>query len=986
VNSFLQEGFHLHKMLRRLLSIVGGVCGFVALALAASACLAQQLSFSTVTQGLGNLNVNCIAQDRSGYLWVGTENGLYRYDGRQFTQFGAAEGLHGHIVQSLFSAPDGTLFVGTTTGIYFRRQNGQFGQIRPPAPVSGFSQRIGTVFTALAPDQVVTTDRDGAFLLRRSAVDNWNAETMHLDGTAIWSVLAAPGGVLWYGCDTDLCRMQDGKTTHLREALNLPEERWSRLLLSRDGQLWIHGSTHAGEVSAAADRFEPHDLPGRSNAVSYSALAEDADGHMVASQGPDFGLWEGDHWRMVTAMNGLTRYDISELFVDREGSLWIGVVGHGLMQWVGQNQWEAYTAANGLSDDIVWATLRDREGRLWIGTESGLDLLLPGSTTAKPWQASGIQTARAYSLVESADGSIWMGSGTGNLVRIDPQTLSATQWKVPEVFRLLSDADRIWIATDSGLYVVDSQSADRSPQLVEGPGIARPRQRFTDLGLDRSPASSQGKGTHLWAASDSGLLRMDESGWHAIDPGLSGVVPIEIATYASGDLWASGAFPGVMRLRIVGDRVVDSEHIVRPHLLSDQAVSLLVDHRGWLWVGQDAGLSVFDGHAWRSFTQDDGLIWNDTDSYGLAEDHDGSLWIATSGGLSHLKQVSAVPTGPPPAPVFSQITFGTASIGNESEVQWSPSPLSVTMAVLSFRDASHLRIRYRLLGVESEWVETAERNVRYPRLEPGAYTLQAVTVDAAGGALSPLQEMSFIITPQWWQSEPLRLAFVLLVAVGVVLAWRWSVHLLMRQKRHLEHAVELRTEDLEREKGELLRAREQMRHYAEHDDLTGLWNHRIIIERLRQEVDRSQREGSPLSLILVDLDHFKNVNDTFGHPAGDLVLKEISAVLQRSVRSYDWVGRYGGEEFLLILPGSNFAGARIRAENMRIAVQAAHIHDGDRIIPITASFGVAAGFPSQYEILIQTADEALYRAKDNGRNCVIATEIAPVENAAHENE
>jgi diguanylate cyclase (GGDEF)-like protein len=809
---------------------------------------------------------------------------------------------------------------------------------------------------------------------------------MHLDGTTIWSVLAAPGGVLWYGCDADLCRMQNGKTTHLRATLNLPEESWLHLLLARDGQLWIRGSMHLGAVSADGNGFQAHELPGRSNALPYSALAEDADGRVVASQGPSFGIWENGQWRMVTAMNGLTRYDIAEMFEDREGSLWIGIVGHGLMRWVGENQWEGYTAANGLSDDVVWATMRDREGRLWIGTESGLDLLAPGSDAPKPWQAPGIQTARADSFAESADDSIWMGSAAGNLVRIDPHNLSATQWKLPEVFRLLSDGDRVWIATDDGLYMVDTVGGDHSPHLVVDAGIANPHQRFNDLRLDRNPSRSLASGTQLWAAADSGLYRLDDSGWHAIDPGLAGVVPDEIAPDANGNLWAAGPFPGILRLRIAGDRVVESEHVIRPHLLSDQVVSLLVDSRGWLWVGQDAGISVYDGKVWRSFTQDDGLIWNDADSNGLSEDPDGSMWIATSGGLSHFKQPDANPAGPPPAPVFSQITFGTVPIGNGAEVTWSPSPLAVAISVLSFRDASHMRIRYRLLGVESEWVETEEPNLRYPRLEPGAYTLQAVAVDEMGGAMSPQAEISFVIAPQWWQSEPLRLALVLLVALGVVLAWRWSVHLLMRQKQHLEHAVERRTEDLEREKGELLRAREQMRHYAEHDDLTDLWNHRIIVERLRQEVDRSQREGSPLSVILVDLDHFKNVNDTYGHPAGDLALQEVSAVLQRSVRSYDWVGRYGGEEFLLILPGSSFAGARLRAENMRIAVQEAYIHDGERVIPITASFGVAAGFPSQYEVLIHAADNALYRAKDNGRNCIVATEIEPTENAGHENE
>jgi diguanylate cyclase (GGDEF)-like protein len=430
---------------------------------------------------------------------------------------------------------------------------------------------------------------------------------------------------------------------------------------------------------------------------------------------------------------------------------------------------------------------------------------------------------------------------------------------------------------------------------------------------------------------------------------------------------------------------MEAEHIVQPHLLSDQVVSLLVDHRGWLWVGQDAGVSVYDGHAWRAYTQADGLIWNDADSYALREDRDGSLWIGTSGGLSHLKKPQGASAAPPSPPVFSQITFGTNKITNDSEIPWSASPLAISIATLNFRNASHIRIRYRLMGVENDWVETAERNLRYPRLEPGPYRLQAVAVDETDSAVSPVEEISFVITPLWWQSGPLRLSVVLLIALAVVLAWRWSVHMLVMQKRHLEEAVERRTLDLEKEKTELLHTREQMRHYAEHDDLTGLWNHRIIVERLRQEVERSRREASPLSVILVDLDHFKAVNDTYGHPSGDLVLKEIGAIFQGAVRTYDWVGRYGGEEFLLILPGSSFAGARMRAEQLRAAVEDAYIHDGERAIPITASFGVASGLPCHFETLINAADTALYRAKDNGRNCIEATEI-PAEAVEEQKE
>jgi len=296
------------------------------------------------------------------------------------------------------------------------------------------------------------------------------------------------------------------------------------------------------------------------------------------------------------------------------------------------------------------------------------------------------------------------------------------------------------------------------------------------------------------------------------------------------------------------------------------------------------------------------------------------------------------------------------------------------MASLSFRDARHTRIRYRLLGLESDWVETAEQSVRYPRLDPGTYRFQAETVDGTGG-VSRVEEITFRITTRWWQSGPLQLALALLAAMGAVFIWRGRIERLVGQKRQLEVAVQSRTEDLEREKADLLRAEEKMRQFAEHDDLTGLWNHRIIIERLRQEVDRTRRDRAPLSVILLDLDHFKNINDTFGHPAGDLVLKEISNILQRAVRTYDWVGRYGGEEFLLILPGLTFVGARLRAEQFRMAVQAARIYEGDTEIRLTASFGVASGFPTDFEAMIHAADAALYRAKNNGRNCVMATEI-----------
>ncbi|MDR3740678.1 MAG: diguanylate cyclase [Terracidiphilus sp.] len=182
---------------------------------------------------------------------------------------------------------------------------------------------------------------------------------------------------------------------------------------------------------------------------------------------------------------------------------------------------------------------------------------------------------------------------------------------------------------------------------------------------------------------------------------------------------------------------------------------------------------------------------------------------------------------------------------------------------------------------------------------------------------------------------------------------------------------------LEREKIEWMRAKEQMRYNAEHDGLTGLWNHRVIVDRLRGEMNRALRDGTQLSVILIDLDYFKQINDTFGHLTGDYVLKEVAAIFQNSLRDYDWVGRYGGEEFLLILPGSDIESALNRAEQLRKAVESARIMDGEARLRVTASFGVASDFPPHFtaESVIRIVDSALYRAKNIGRNCVTTSEI-----------
>jgi diguanylate cyclase (GGDEF)-like protein len=175
---------------------------------------------------------------------------------------------------------------------------------------------------------------------------------------------------------------------------------------------------------------------------------------------------------------------------------------------------------------------------------------------------------------------------------------------------------------------------------------------------------------------------------------------------------------------------------------------------------------------------------------------------------------------------------------------------------------------------------------------------------------------------------------------------------------------------------ELTVARERLRYAASHDSLTGLYNRGEITAFLARELARSRREHSSVGIILADIDHFKAVNDTLGHGAGDEVLKIVAHRLRMQVRSFDGVGRYGGEEFLVILPGCNLESITRRAEQLRAAVGDLPALEGRRV---TLSMGVVAadaavdGAPNA-ECLLKEADAALYRAKMHGRNRV---EVAP---------
>jgi len=175
---------------------------------------------------------------------------------------------------------------------------------------------------------------------------------------------------------------------------------------------------------------------------------------------------------------------------------------------------------------------------------------------------------------------------------------------------------------------------------------------------------------------------------------------------------------------------------------------------------------------------------------------------------------------------------------------------------------------------------------------------------------------------------------------------------------------------------ELMQMQEALREQATRDSLTHCWNRFSLFDILAREINRCFRGRTALGVIMLDLDHFKRVNDTYGHVCGDEVLKQLVKRVEGAMRSYDAIGRYGGEEFICVLSGCGEQEVKSNAERIRAEVAARPIEWMNHRVKITSSFGAVAGIPPAGmtpDQLIRIADEALYRAKREGRNRVSFT-------------
>jgi signal transduction histidine kinase/CheY-like chemotaxis protein/streptogramin lyase len=791
-----------------------------------SVCLAQQYSFRDYVDGLGNLSVNCMLQDRSGFLWIGTESGLYQYDGSRFWQFGPKQGLPSGFVRALTLDRDGRLWVGTRDGLAFGTGQGSFSTVtyqqqnlRIPYNSSLASSPDGSLYavTQLGVLRVQSQDGGRSWLAGPLPSAGKNGQ---IDPSSVASVLVKPDRSILIGCGKGLCEISGGKLLKYGQSSGLPEDDWKCLLLRKNGELWARGPKYIAMLAPGHKRFEIRNPAGQvPSDVTYLSLAEDRSGAVLAGFGSDVGRYVGGRWGIVSEAQGFGKGTVASIIQDREGMVWFGLLGHGIRKWLGYGDWEHWTTKQGLHSDEIWALQQDSHRRIWVADEHGLSTLEPGATRFSSWSEPGIDPPpRCLSLEKSKDGFIWAASNQGRLVQIDEATLHGWQLNLPRVSHVFVDSrDRVWASTDHGLFLSESRHGRAEFHLADSAAIGS--QRIEDMAED-----AKGR---IWAISPEYLFRFDAPNWTRVDISMAklGHHLEALAIDKSGGLWIDGNGAGVARFQMQNGNIAG---FTTPRLSSNEVVFMRVDSRGWVWFGEDHGVELFDGRSWRRYTAGDGLIWNDTDGHSFLDDRDGSVWIGTSGGLSHFLVPIAASLNPPPPPIFVQVGYGPRDLLDNGELPWRHDPLTVSLASLTLRNEKALKFRYRLVGLEDEWVETAEHTVRYPELAPGRYLFEALALDSSSGKSSSLSGFSFEIMPPWWRTKSFIVAVILAVGLVGCLIWRWRVRVLVQRQRELERLVADRTAELDRRlaQEELLKAEAERANQAKSEFLA-MMSHEI---------------------------------------------------------------------------------------------------------------------------------------------------------------
>lgn len=958
--------------------------------------------------GLPANGIFSLAQDAKGYLWIGTAQGLTRYDGQHFynilPEVDKAGGLPDGYVRSLLVLDDSHLLVGTNSAglTLLDLHSMRFTRI-PVGPERSTSAQIFSLRRA---------NDGGVWVASDAGLDHFDPQTgiatpvslAGLPATAphtIFDTAEQSDQRLWIGTAVGLFVRASGQSRfhQVTDRGHLGNDLIWRLYLDHADRLWV-GTDIRGLLVINPDgkTWAPPGLNGPGGLVQGHTIrdfAESEHGQMwIATYGRGMIVCQNStcsHPRVIRGSRGNQHTPASNsiraLLLDRSGTLWLATT-NGLSHTIPSH--DAIVVVNGSSQNIpdmlnrsVNAILVDDRQRIWLGLgDHGVEVLDLRHGKARHIKLpAGLANQDVTSLVQTSDGTVWVGSL--GVVGYDPDTL-LPRTRISALDRLRITAmdaehDDLLIGTFRGVYRLDTQTHVITPEATGKPG-----QQETAI---LAPNWMLGTGQQRWYATIHGLgvQTIGQPGVRLLQhhPGDPFSLAQDYISMLAWDprhqrLWAATK-GGLIWLHPDPD---DSQQQPPFHLVSvlgksQRIAAVVVDKAGHAWASGDNRLIKVDasGQAVVTLSRHDGLPPGNFYWRSAAVGPDGSILMGGSFGLVviHPQRLQATTELRAPLRIshlkVNGVTLPLAqATGDTIALAADQRNIVVAFSLLDFRSPQETGYRYRLDGFENGWHSVppgTPASAVYTNLPAGTYQLQLRAKVGGMDAHVVKAQYTLSVAPRWyetWLARLLAVLVLLLIAGALVYAGvRWSRH----RRDMLDRLVRLRTL-------ELRKANAKLERLATTDELTGLASRRSLLQKAAQAIDEAREHDQPLSILLLDLDHFKAVNDMHGHLAGDAVLRHIGATISAACRGTEFVGRLGGEEIIVCMPNSTFEDARHLAERVRSAVADQSVRYGQQTLSITCSIGVTTLEPadSMLSSLLRRADNALYVAKNKGRNRV----------------
>jgi diguanylate cyclase (GGDEF)-like protein len=945
--------------------------------------------------GLPSTSVQALLQSSDGYLWLGTQDGLVRFDGARFELFDSRStpAIGNNHIQSLAEAGDGALWFTTLGAGIVRFHRGEF--------------RAYTSADGLSSDQVR-------------------------------AVLEDRSGTLWVGTDEGLDRMVGERFEGVSLAEGLGEGVVQELFEDRDGRLWV--ASRSGGVCVFADgACQEPSLPEGLRVQRARAFHQGADGSMwIGTEGEGLLHIQGDGFTRYTTQEGLSSVEVTSLLEDRDGSLWIGTRRSGLNR-IGPGGPEVFHDPGVAGFSYVTSLLEDREGNIWLGSYAGGLHSLREATFVSYGPRDGIDTEVVLSVLEDHVGMVWVGTMRG-LYRMHgevavPYAGMEGMDQVAVLAMAEDSADALWVGTfGQGLHRF-ADGAWRSWTMEDG------------LPSDYVFSMAEDAGGQLWVGTQKGLCRKVGERFEAVPlPEDLAMLTVRVLHLDSqGRLWVG--FDGGGLFRHDGQDLVP---YAMPADATPNMLQLLAVHEsadGTLWFGSEGGLMQLVGEELRVIRGQDGLlderVWqilsDDTDNlwmssnlgvyrlsrsdieeffagaraqvtsqvFGTADGmasaecnggyinagtrtQDGRLWFPTTRGVAVVDPAEALRPKPVPPVVIEEVEIDGETVDHHAPLVFPAGTwrIDIQFSAPYFIAPEKVGFRYHLDDQDLGATEP-ERQSTFTNLPPGRYRFHVIATNGYGAWNEEGATLEFEVAPYFWQTD----WFMSLSALGLVLVvlgvyWR-------QQRLHLEREHELEATVAARTR-ELAELAERQKELSLRDALTSLRNRRFLQETIEplvgaisrqcanppsSEVDqRKATIADRVGLAIVDIDHFKAVNDSHGHDVGDSVLQQFSQLLVDTARGQDVVVRWGGEEFLVVLLGADEEGLRAFGERFRRRVAAREfVLPGGGTLRRTCSVGLVScpfyapgDLGLELDQLLSVADLGLYQAKRDGRNrCVM---------------